>query len=92
MKKLLILAGFLALSVIKVPDGSDLQMSLVGNAQADTIATEVGNTTFFSGESNGTATTVGNTTYYEVDGQYGQATKVGNSTYYEGNLFNGRGE
>ena len=88
MKKLIILAGLLMLSVIRVPDGSTIQMSLVGNAQAGTTATEVGGTTYYSGDTNGTSTTVGGTTYYSINGQSGTSTTVGGTTYYSGSLFN----
>lgn len=87
MKKLILLVGLLMLSVIKAPDGSDLQMSLVGSAQAGTTAQTFGETTYYSGDNNGTAQTFGNTTYYSVDGKSGTAQTFGETTYYSGSLF-----
>lgn len=54
---------------------------------ADTISTTIGNTTYFSGDNQGTATKVGSTIYYNVNGERGTEVRVGKTTYFNGELF-----
>jgi hypothetical protein len=68
-------------------DGSKIHLRVLPEAQAFTFAQTYGNTTYYSGDNQGTAQTYGNTTYYNVNGESGTAQTYGNTTYYNGNLF-----
>ena len=54
---------------------------------ADTTSTAIGNTTYFSGDNQGTATKTGSYIYYNINGERGNQITIGKTTYFNGELF-----
>lgn len=64
-----------------------MALVIVPIAFADTTSTTIGNTTYYSGDNEGTATKSGSTIYYNINGERGTEVRVGSTTYFRGELF-----